>query len=495
MMFKLANQTVLLMCVILAVEVFGRIRFPYDLYFASESPFMTNMLKLSQGSPLFTPIEQMNSHIYAPGMEYLFWFIAKPIGLVHDVRFARLLVVVMGVVTALIAGQIIRTVSQNRHSHWVCSGIVALVLFKNFTADMVHPDNFHALHTMMALALALFAARRQSFGWAFVAVLWASVGVLTKQTGVLTVVGVLIGLGIVGGLRRWQISLLTTIGFSTMAAAAAWLLNDEFGRFYTYDLSLLHDIFPAKLLDLPRLLIVMPHKLILILLLPIAIWMLWQHPLKRQFVILWGAIGIFGTGATLIAYLKAFGTWNNLGILDVWMTLPVLIAVMSLDTHKLPRFAFWGKRTFINWRLLGLLALLTLIPLRVPPPPSYYAMMATWEGMVSADLAANKQILIANGTTLLTRNGSNQIPLDRAAAATDLKGAQITPDATHRRIREQVYDRIYLNVPRWYADDTLELLAEQYRKVDLIPAPEPALRYLFGYQKELFESVLVLEPR
>ena len=505
-MYRAAGLLIWIMVAVLAAEVFGRIRFPYDLYFASESPFMTNMLKLDAGEPLFTAVEQMNSHIYAPGMEALFWAIAKPLGLVHDVRAARLLVVALGALAALTVGRVI-SAETNTHTS-IYSGITLLILFKNFTADLVHPDNFHVLHTVVTLALALAAHRQRSFRWAMIAVLWAGLGVWTKQTAVLTVVGVLVGFAWIAWFqeddyprsdtkededqrRRVDDSvgliLLAGGGVATVVASVAGLWGIEFGRFYTYELSLMHDIFPKKLLDLPRLWLVMPHKLILLGLLPIALRRLWMQPARRPFLILWTTIGIFGTGASLIAYLKAFGTWNNLGIFDVWMTMPVLIMIAT----EMERLAIVQT----HWRWVGVFALLTLFPLRMPPPPSYYAWASAWEGLISADLHANRRILLANGTTLLTRSGSYDVPLDRAAAATDLKGANLMPTATHQRLADQQYDRIYLNVPNWYADQTLRLMADHYKRVDTLPAPSPAYRYLFGYQKELFETVLILEPR
>lgn len=490
------------MLLLLAGEVFGRIIYPHDLYFASESPFMTNLLKIDAGVPLFTSVEQMNSHIYAPGLEYLYFILAKPFGILHDVRFVRLLIVLLGVGAAAVGTWVVEMAAGQRVPRLLTGGVLVLVLFKNFSADMVHPDNFHMLHTVLSLAFTLLAAKRNTLTWAIVAVVWAGLGVLTKQTAALTVVGVLVAIIWQSEFSRSQIVLLIMLGISTLGCAVMGLWWGDFGRFYTYELSLMHDILPAKLLDLPRVLLAMPHKIVLLLLLPPAIRTLWRNKSQRDFLISWVAIGIFGTGGSLIAYIKAFGAWNNLGIFDVWVTLLMFVALQvnreNAKVRKENLFAQGATTVPIRRRVrfaVVIFALLTLFPVRVPPPPAYYQYGAEIEQQIGRDLAAGKQIMLANGTTFLTRNGAFDVPFDRAAAATDLKGADLTPRATHQRITDHAYDRIYLNVPSWYADETLTLLATHYELVDQIDAPTPAFRYLFGYQKELFEPVLVLEPR
>ena len=56
---------------VLTVEVALRVVFPWDLVMWSESPFLTNMLKLTNGTPLYTAPDDVNSYLYAPGLELL----------------------------------------------------------------------------------------------------------------------------------------------------------------------------------------------------------------------------------------------------------------------------------------------------------------------------------------------------------------------------------------------------------------------------------------
>src|ERR1700691_5694801 len=82
---------------VLAVETALRIRFPYDLYFWSESPFLTNLMKLDHHQPIYTNPADGNSFVYSPGLEYLSFAILKPFGLELDIRFCRLVSVALGV--------------------------------------------------------------------------------------------------------------------------------------------------------------------------------------------------------------------------------------------------------------------------------------------------------------------------------------------------------------------------------------------------------------
>src|ERR1043166_8416411 len=70
----------------LAVVEVLRLQFPWDLFVWAESPFMTNMLKLDLGRPLFGPPADGNSFVYSPGLEYVTFAVLKPLGLQLDIR-------------------------------------------------------------------------------------------------------------------------------------------------------------------------------------------------------------------------------------------------------------------------------------------------------------------------------------------------------------------------------------------------------------------------
>src|SRR6267154_4215920 len=82
------------------IETALRIRFPWDLYIWAESPFMTDMIKLDHHLPVFTAPADGNSFVYSPGLEYITFALLKPFGLELDIRFCRLVSVLISVLAA-----------------------------------------------------------------------------------------------------------------------------------------------------------------------------------------------------------------------------------------------------------------------------------------------------------------------------------------------------------------------------------------------------------
>jgi hypothetical protein len=80
----------------MAYLVARRVVFPWDLYLWSESPFMTNMMKISAGESAFDPPADANSYVYAPGLEYLSFALLRPVSLQLDVRACRVVSILAG---------------------------------------------------------------------------------------------------------------------------------------------------------------------------------------------------------------------------------------------------------------------------------------------------------------------------------------------------------------------------------------------------------------
>src|ERR1041384_1153444 len=141
---------------------FLRVGFPWDLLVWPESPFMTSMLKLDQGEPLFSAPAAANSFVYSPGLEYLTFAVLKPFGVQLDIRYCRLCNVLIGVLAGAAAGlfvrRALRMLAPNFRSRGLAllgAGMAVLVIFRNFTADVTHPDNLVMLHTAGLFLLAL----------------------------------------------------------------------------------------------------------------------------------------------------------------------------------------------------------------------------------------------------------------------------------------------------------------------------------------------------
>jgi hypothetical protein len=209
---------------VLAVETALRIKFPYDLYFWSESPFLTNLMKLDHHQPVYTNPADGNSFVYSPGLEYVCFALLKPFGLELDIRFCRLVSVALGVFAsgfgALAVARFTRSVTsiaKPKLFFLATWGLLWLVLSKNFLADVDHPDNLHAFHATLLFWLCLLAVETRRFGIALLTMLVAGVGVFTKQTEAVSFVGPALAFAIFNpwGWRRWF--LLVAVGAMTVA--------------------------------------------------------------------------------------------------------------------------------------------------------------------------------------------------------------------------------------------------------------------------------------
>src|SRR5438128_10881654 len=82
--------------VTLLFELSRRIVFPWDFLIRFESGFMTDMLKLHNGKPLFAPPTDLSNTVYAPAQEVLTYALLRPFGLDLDIRWCRLVSVTAG---------------------------------------------------------------------------------------------------------------------------------------------------------------------------------------------------------------------------------------------------------------------------------------------------------------------------------------------------------------------------------------------------------------
>jgi hypothetical protein len=496
---------------VLAVETALRIRFPYDLYFWSESPFLTNLMKLDHHQPVYTNPADGNSFVYSPGLEYLCFAILKPFGLELDIRFCRLVAVALGVFAAcfgaLAATRFTRSVVSIAHpklfflATW---GLIWLVLSKNFLADIDHPDNLHAFHATLIFWLCLLAVETRRFGVALLTMLAAGVGVFTKQTEALSFAGPALAFAIFNpwGWRRWF--LLVAVGVATVAVSLyiLWLPPDA--KFWTLDLLRHQRIWLSKSYTMTTDTIFMDRGILLVLAI-FAVPCLWNaRNQARRYLVIWTLVGVFTVLPNLTAYLKTMGMWNNIIIFEIWMILLVWpFFVMLADAlpaaKPAPREVTalpWDSRLLpVAVCALMLFFLLLLVPMKVPPRPGDYAFAHQLENDVRADLQAGRKVLLSHSTEILIRAGVTDIPLDRANSILELFAAKLDSrsDAV-ARINAHYYDRIYLLVGDWYATNTLEAINRNYETNYIIPKSPYKSRLIYGYS-ELMDDCPVLSPR
>jgi hypothetical protein len=496
---------------VLAVETALRIRFPYDLYFWSESPFLTNLMKLDHHQPVYTNPADGNSFVYSPGLEYLCFAILKPFGLELDIRFCRLISVALGIFAscfgALAATRFTRSagpIARPKLFFLASWGLLWLVLSKNFLADVNHPDNLHAFHAMLLFWLSLVAVETRRFGVAMLTMLVAGIGVFTKQTEAISFAGPALAFAIFNpwGWRRWL--LLVAVGALTIAISLYLLWLPPDARFWTLDLLRHQRIWPTKSYTMATEAIFMDRGVILMLAI-LAVPCLWnaRNP-ARRYLVIWTLVGIFSVLPNVLAYLKTMGTWNNLIIFEIWMTLLVwpffaLLAGSFPAAKPAPR-----ELSALPWdsRLLPAMVcalvvffLLLLVPMKVPPRPGDYAFAHQLEDAVRADLKAGRKVLLTHSSEILIRAGITEPPLDRCNSVLELFAGRLDDKSGIKsRLNAHYYDRIYLVMGDWYESNVLAVINRNYETNYVIPKSPYKFRMIYGYG-ELMGDCPVLSPR
>ncbi len=494
------------------VETALRMRFPWDLYVWAESPFLTDMIKLDHHLPVFTAPADGNSFVYSPGLEYITYALLKPFGLELDIRFCRLVSVLIGVLAAGCGAMAIRriaratsTLGRSRLFGFVTWGVVFLVLSKNFTADIPHPDNLQALHALLVFWLCLTALETKRFGLAVATMIVAGVGVFTKQVEVIAFVGPAAAFALLGewGWKRWL--LLAGIGVAVAAISLYLLWLPRYARFYTFDL-LAHQGLDLKKISMAVSdLLRRDRGALLILSIP-AGWRLWRaQGAARRYLICWVAVGCFSTPLNMAAYLKTSGIWNNLILFELWLILIVWPFVgMLLDgrltvttevsdektTDRIPRIPVMAGCA-LTLVFLGL-----LVPIKKPPGADDYRYCGAIQAMVNADVQAGRKVLVAHGAEFLLRAGVRDVPRDLANTIYELdRGGVASLSEINTRIEAGYYDRIYLIKGAWYGEETLKNLAKHYHVDSTIPGVAYGRHgpWVFGYQ-DLMLDCPVLSP-
>jgi hypothetical protein len=492
--------------VVLAVQLVLRAAFPWDLFMWAESPFMTDMLKLDSGQPLFGPPADGNSFVYSPGLTYLTFALLKPLGLHLDIRFCRLVTVGVGILAGILAGLAGRQASkmispemQFPRLAWLGAGIAVLVIFKNFNADATHPDNMMMLHTAGLFSLTLAAVRKRSLGLAVVTMLFAGLGVFAKQTLCIAFVGpaLVFARFNAGSWRRWL--LLAGIGALSSAGALALLWHPDFARFYTWEVIVRHQIHSTRFYWMIVDLLHGDRALLAVLGLA-ALAVLWRAgSAARQYLQIWALVGLCSVAPGALPYAKHFGTWNNLIIYELWLVMLVLpaIAIWLKEVSTSP-VAGLGREPRFNFLAGTVLAafVVLLVPTRFPADRAMYECCETVQARVTADIRAGHRVLVAHGTMYQLRAGSREIPLDRANSVVELVAAGLGDRVQMiERLRSRYYDRIYLVVEDWYGEAILAEINKNYVVEDVVKKPVTADHSELCRYLPLIGDCKIMSPR
>ena len=129
------------------------------------------------------------------------------------------------------------------------TALAMLLVFRNLTADVPHPDNLHMLHLALTLYLAYRAQRHfddaeqaRGMRWAVAAMVLAALGILAKQTAAGTAIGLWGAWLWTGSLSRGRLVKLAAIAIAIAGLSAAWLLVPTWSRFHCFELLAAHPV-------------------------------------------------------------------------------------------------------------------------------------------------------------------------------------------------------------------------------------------------------------
>ncbi|HEX6309672.1 MAG TPA: hypothetical protein VFZ69_15965 [Longimicrobiales bacterium] len=214
------------------------IRLPVDLLSFAESPFVTDIIKLRTGEPLYTPAADNNSYPYTPGTQILTYAISSVLGGGDDIAFLRTVqfgyVVLAALVATSICDMLARLLVGRAYRHapvWRVVWFAVLLLvateprFNAYTHSL-HNDGLALLISMSAYWLMTrWALERRSWILIAMAVLPAA-GFLVKQNQLLWAGVFALYLLASGGmpLRRLALFVAGTTAFVAAAIAACYAL-------------------------------------------------------------------------------------------------------------------------------------------------------------------------------------------------------------------------------------------------------------------------------
>jgi hypothetical protein len=511
LLWAVVSRIVFFFIIVLAAQAAARISFPWDVYLWSESPFLTNLLKLDHHLPIFGPPADANSFVYAPGLEYICYAILKPFGLELDIRFCRIISVAFGVLAAAcgawLAGKAARPADHrvSRTEFFVGLGVILLVSSRSMTWDICHPDNLHAFHALSLFCLCFAALETKRYSLAVASLIWAGAGVFTKQTEAVSILGPALIFARYNpwGWKRWFLAVIS--GAIVLAISLYLLWRPQYGRFYTFQVLSHHQVYIGKLLLIYMDFIFADRGLLLYLAIIAGIHLWTASEKSRRYVTCWLCLGIFCVLPNVAAFVKENGTTNNLIPFEIWAVMLVWPFFLNLvdtarqpepDAGKIPGLPSMP----VALSVLFVLLLLLLFPLRGIPRPEHYQYCQTIENLVRKDREAGLKVLVSHGTEYLIRAGITNVPLDRCNSVLELDDAGMASAVdTGSRLRAHYYDRIYLVRGVWYGEKIYSDLRRNYALANVVQmAPtfssNPFTVLTYGFQATLMEDCQVLVP-
>ncbi len=454
-------------------RVVRRLGFDYDLVLWSDDYFMTSMLKLHAGEPLYSSIADANSTIYAPGGPYVHHALLGPLGLDGSLLANKILVQVWLFFAVFVGTAAVTELARSRGVYPEAGprrltfvGLVFLTLalsaFTNPTADSLHPGTLELL-VLGAAQLAFARWDRASIRYRYLALaLLPPLGLLAKQTcGVALLLAcswvALRELRRAPPVHRWPWLTLPAATFCAALAALTWWTDGMF-KVWGFDILSKHHFDWWKVSDLYE-----GYGLLF-------------YPVVG--VVLYGAVAAFrgGTDAdrdwrraasvavfyapfALTALFKAMGGPNNLAVVGYAVTvlaLPLLLGeVFRKRSGLLPLVA------------LGIVATQIALwyPRRRVPDDLDFRNAATVCRYAASRMKCGEEVLVGRGAVCYARGGV-AIPRDRVMSIIEVSVAGYESELEfYDRVTRMEYDLMIfpMNDLQWFGRPLWELIQGKYK--------------------------------
>jgi len=455
-----------------------RISFPVDLWFWSESTILTNILKLKNGVPVFGPIENVNSFVYSPALEYINYAILHNFDLELSVTANRSLVFCYGIAAACMLSaslQMATPKDMRFQEKMIAFCLIYLAVAQGMMADVLHPDNLALLAIATTFAITLRAMRSGGFVLALGSVVIGACSIWVKQTTGLLGIAAVISLMYSQKFGVFEKAIFCIAGIMSTVFFIYTLLMIPYAKFYLYDLLLSQRMQWEKLYDFRVDLIGSPFWMIVA---ATGLASFFVLRLEQEWVSTYFVFFFLACAPGISAYLKSMGSINNLVSMQVFFVvaaIPLVVALLRCAARQ------------TSGAVVVAIALLT--PLKTIPTEAMYKYASQLESAVSNG-GRNRRVLLAHGTVPLIKSGFTNVPLDRANSFLELEvGGHAAEAGTRKRIESGYYDRIVLNNP-WFGSEIVDVVRSRYKQVDSIPSVLHRSGFLRGLQGLFFVTTV-----
>jgi hypothetical protein len=449
-----------------------RMRFDYDLLLWGDDYFMTSMLKLVAGVPVYTELSDANSTVYAPAGPYLHHALLAPFGLSASLLANRVLhqlwlVIAIGLGTAVVLR--LRRDDTGLATRWERLGFgvlaaltLALAAYANPVADSLHPTNLELCVLAGSLLALTRLDRSSSVRRVVVAALLSAAALLVKQSTALPVALAFAWwiFRLEGGTlaRRFGLSALVFGGPSLILAA---LLLWTRGHFKTWGFDVLasHPFDWWKVSDIYAGYFLLFAPAVLVAVGVAVVGRASEAPSWRRAA----SLVLFYAPFALAALFKTMGGPNNLAVVG-WLCL-----VIALPEWLSVVFGVAKSRQALlgSFAALALLAveLGLLHPRRRIPDVDDDEKTALMCDYAAARARCGEHVFLGRGAICLHRGGVS-VPKDRMMSVIEATVAGRARElGFYDRLRSMEYDLLIFWVGdlEWGGKDLWDILRLRYR--------------------------------